>query len=69
MNTERNRHREEVEEPGRNVNAPAMKLRLREEELELLRANASSYIGNILVQKAGQGGGSKVNDTFDATLM
>jgi hypothetical protein len=44
---ERDRHREEVEELGRNVNAPAMKLRLREEELESLRADASSYISNI----------------------
>ncbi len=34
----------------------ATKLRQRKEELELLRANASSYIGNILVQEAGQGG-------------
>jgi chromosome segregation ATPase len=66
--TERDRHREVVEELGRNVNAPAMKLRPREEELESLRANASSYIGNILAQEARQGGG-KVNDIFDATLM
>ncbi len=42
MSTERDRHREEVVELGRNVNAPAMKLRLREEELESLRANAST---------------------------
>ncbi len=69
MNTESNRHREEVEELGRNVNAPAMKLRLREEELESLRANATSYIGNILVQEAGQGGIGKVNGIFDAMLM
>jgi hypothetical protein len=69
LNMERDRHREEVEELGRNVNAPAMKLRLREEELELLRANASSYIGNILAQEAGQGGEGKVNEIFDATLM
>ncbi len=69
MNTERDRHREEVEELGRNVNAPAMKLRLREEELESLRADASSYISNILVQVAGQGGGGKVNGIFDGTLL
>jgi hypothetical protein len=69
LNMERVRHREEVGELGRNIDAPAMKLRLREEELELLRANASSYIGNILVQEAGQGGSGKVNDIFDATLM
>ncbi len=56
MNTERDRPREEVEELGRNINVPAMKLRLREEEVELLRADTSSYIGNILVQEAGQGG-------------
>ncbi len=67
--TERGRHREEVEELGRNVNAPVMKLRLREEELESLMAGANIYIGNILVHEAGQGGGSKVNDIFDATLM
>ena len=56
LDMERDRHREEVEELGRNINMPAMKLRLREAELELLRANTSSYIGNILVQEAGQGG-------------
>jgi hypothetical protein len=69
LNTERDRHREEVEELGRNVNVLAMKLRLREEKSEPLRANASSYIGNILFWKAGQGGGGKVNDIFDATLI
>ncbi len=69
MNTEKDRHRGEVEELGRNVNAPAMKLRLREGGLELLRADASSCIGNILVQEAGQGGGGKVNDIFNAMLM
>ncbi len=69
MSTERDRHREEVEELGRNVNAPAMKLRLREEELEPLRANASSYIGNILVQEAEQGGSGNVHDIFDAMLI
>ncbi len=58
MNTERDRHKEEVEELGRNVNAPAMKLRLLEEKLEPLTAGANSYIGNILVQEAGQGGGA-----------
>jgi hypothetical protein len=30
LNTERDRHRGEVEELGRNLNMPAMKLRLRE---------------------------------------
>ncbi len=59
MNTDRDRHREEVEKLGRNVNAPATKLKQREEELELLRANASSYLGKILVQEAGQGGGGQ----------
>ncbi len=44
-------------------------MRQREEELELLRANASSYICNILVQEAGKGGGGNVHDIFDATLM
>ncbi len=63
LNTERDRHREEVEELERNVNAPAMKLRLREGGLESLRANASSYIGNILVQEAGQGGGGNTAPT------
>jgi hypothetical protein len=29
----------------------------------------SSYIGNILVQEAGQGSGSNVKNIFDATLM
>jgi hypothetical protein len=37
--------------------------------LEPLRANASSYIGNILVEEAGQGSGSNGNNIFDATLM
>ncbi len=69
MNMEKDRHREEIEELGRNVNMPAMNLRLKEGKLESLRANASSYIGNILVQEAGQGGGSKVNAIFNATLM
>ncbi len=69
LDAERDRHRDEVEELGRNVNLLATKWREREEELESLRANTSSYIGNILVQEAGQGGGGKVNDIFDATLM
>jgi hypothetical protein len=69
LNAERDRHRGEVEELGVDVNLLATKLRQREEELESFRANTSSYIGNILVQEAGQGGGSKVNDIFDATLM
>ncbi len=66
---ERDRHREEVEELGVDVNLLATQLRQREEKWELLRANTSSYISNILVQEAGQGGGGKVNDIFDAKLM
>jgi hypothetical protein len=42
LNMERDRHREEEEKLGRNINALATKLRQREEELELLRAEASS---------------------------
>ncbi len=61
LNAERERHREDVEEFGMEVNLLATKL-------ESLRANTISYMGNILVQEAGQGGGSKVNDIF-ATLM
>ncbi len=45
------------------------KLRWREEESKLLRVNASSYICNILVQKAGQRGGGNVTNIFDTTLM
>ncbi len=37
--------------------------------MELLRADTSSYIGNILVVEAGQEGGGKVNDILDAMLM
>ncbi len=37
--------------------------------MESLRADASSYIGNILVQEAGQGGGGKVKDIFGVRLM
>ncbi len=44
-------------------------MRQREEELELLRAKVSSYIGNILVQESRQGGSGNVNDIFDVTLM
>ncbi len=40
----------------------ATKLRQRKEESELLRANASGYIGNILVQEAGQGGGGNIDN-------
>ncbi len=69
LDAERARHREEVEELGGDINALATKLRQREEELEPLRANASSYIGNILVQESGQGGGGNVNNIFDATLI
>ena len=39
------------------------------EELEPLRANASSYISNILVQESGQGGGSNVDNIFNAMLI
>ncbi len=69
MNEERDRHRGEVEEPRGDVNVLATKLRQREEELELLRANASSYIHNILVQEAGWGGGGYVDNNFNAMLM
>jgi hypothetical protein len=55
LDTERDRHREEVEELGGDINALATKLRQREGKLELLRADASSYIINITVQEAGQG--------------
>ncbi len=34
-----------------------------------MRANANSYISNILMQEAGQGGSGSVNSIFDATLM
>ncbi len=34
-----------------------------------MRADASSYISNILVWEAGQGGGGNVHDIFDAMLM
>ncbi len=58
---------------GRGVwegrNALATKLRQREEELALLRANTSNYTGNILVQEAGQRDSGNVNDIFNATLM
>ncbi len=37
--------------------------------MESLRADTSSYIGNILVQEAGQGGSGNVDDIFDVTLM
>ncbi len=37
--------------------------------MELLRANASSYIHNILVQEAGRGGSGNVNNIFNAMLM
>jgi hypothetical protein len=69
LDTERGRHREEVQELGGDVNMLATKVKQREEELELLRANASSYIGNILVQESGQGGGGNVDNIFDATLI
>ncbi len=69
MDAERGRHREEVEELGGDVNTLATKLRQREEELEPLRANASSYIRNILVQESGQGGGGNLDNIFDATLI
>ncbi len=59
LNMERGRHREEVEELGGGINTLATKLRQREEELESLRANVSSYIGNILVQESGQGSGGR----------
>jgi hypothetical protein len=69
LNAERGRHREEVEELGGGVNTSVTKSRLREEELESVRANVSSYISNILEQEAGHGGGGNVHDIFDVTLM
>ncbi len=69
MNAERDRHREDEEKLGRNVNALATKLRQRKEEFESLRADASGYIGNILVKVVEQGGGSRVNNIFGVTLM
>jgi hypothetical protein len=66
---ERDRHREEVVELRGEVNVLATKLRQREEELGFLRAEAISYIGNTLVQEAGQGCGGNVNNIFDLTLM
>ncbi len=54
---------------GGDVNMLAMKLRQREEELEPLRANLSSYISNILLKESGQGGGGNVDNIFDATLI
>ena len=70
LNAERDRHREEVEELGGDVHALATKLRQREEELDSLRADAGSYIGNISVgEVGGRGGGDEdVDDIFDATL-
>ncbi len=49
LNMEKDRHTGEVEEIRGDVNVLATKMRQREDELELLRSNASSYIGNILV--------------------
>jgi hypothetical protein len=69
LDAERGRHREEVEELGGDVNTLVMKLRQREDKSELLRANASSYISNILVQESGQGGGGNVDNIFNATLI
>jgi hypothetical protein len=69
LDAERDRHREEVEELGGDANMLTTKLRQRKEESEPLRANASSYIGNILVQEAGQGGSGNVDNIFDATLI
>ena len=70
LNAERDRHREEVEELGGDVHALATKLRQREEELDSLRADAGSYIGNISVgEVGGRGGGDDdVDYVFDATL-
>jgi hypothetical protein len=69
LDVERGRHREEVEELGGYINTLATKLRQREEGLEPLRANGSSYIGNILVQESGQGGGSNVDNIFNVMLI
>ncbi len=69
LDAERGRHREEAEELGEDIIMLATKLRQMEDESEPLRANASSYIGNILVQESGQGGGSNVDNIFDATVI
>ncbi len=72
LNAERDRHREEVEELGGDVHALSTKLRRREEELESLRADAGSYIGNISVGEVGGRGGGDDDDVdddiFDAML-
>jgi hypothetical protein len=69
LDAERDRHREDVEELGGDLNALATKLRQREGKLEPLRADTSSYIINIMVQEAGKGGSGNVDDIFDVTLM
>jgi hypothetical protein len=69
LKVERDNHKEEAVELGGDVNTLATKLRQMEEELESLRANANSYIGNLLMQEAGQGGGSNVDNIFNATPM
>jgi kinesin family protein C2/C3 len=67
LNTERERHREEVEELRGDVNVLTTKLRQREEELESLKVDLS-YIGNISVEEEGRGGGDDDDDEiFDAT--
>ncbi|KAL3803316.1 hypothetical protein ACHAW5_006080 [Stephanodiscus triporus] len=67
LNTERERHREEVEELRGDVNVLTTKLRQREEELESLKVDLS-YIGNISVEEKGRGGGDDDDDEiFDAT--
>ncbi len=69
LDAERGWHRKEVEKLGGDVNMLATKVRQREEELEPLRANGRSYIGNIMVQESGQGGGGNVDNIFDALLI
>ncbi len=59
MNAERDRHREEVEELGVDINLLATKLRQREEEFELLRDNTSSYIAIYWCRRQGRGAAAK----------
>ncbi len=60
LNTEWDRHREEVEELGVDINLLATKLRQREEVLELLRANTSSYIAIYWCRRQGRGAAAKL---------
>ncbi len=59
LNAEREWHREEVEELGMGINLLATKLRQREKELELLRADTSSYIAIYWCRRQGRGAAAK----------